>query len=195
MHQSEIKSATSSSKLLVSEHWHCLLGVLVDVRACEEAEITHRPNDRHNVINFVSGDWARSGEVGGSTGDERGVGVSRGPASPVRGMSVLRRGRLRHRLLHADLSSLAAKYRSGVLMQRDLRPERAAIERRSSPAAVVARMGSGRRRLGRRRGRIDPVPRRRQRLYPKWIWSGLERRKDVDDTDVVITENYRCLSV
>ena len=44
----------------------------------------------------------------------------------------------RHRLLYSDLSSLATEYRSGVLTQRDLRPERAAIERRSSPAAVVA---------------------------------------------------------
>jgi len=45
-------------------NWRRLLCVLARVRACQESGITHHPNDRHNVINFVSGDWARSGVVG-----------------------------------------------------------------------------------------------------------------------------------
>jgi len=71
----------SDCKLPVSEHWHCLLRVLVDVRACEETGITHRPNDRHNVINFVSGDWARSGEVGEGPTTKEGWGEQRSSIS------------------------------------------------------------------------------------------------------------------
>ena len=58
----EIKSV-SSRKLVVSQQRALFTRVLAGVRASEESGITHRSNDRHNVINFVSGDRARSGEA------------------------------------------------------------------------------------------------------------------------------------
>jgi len=153
---------------------------------CQESEITHHPNDRHNVINFVSGDWARSGAVGRLA---RGTEGSRGLASPVGGTPVLAGGR--RCLLGDDLSSLATKYRSGVLMQRDLRPERAAIERRSSPLRPV---------VGGRPDCTAARPDRRRSTAAQAVSATaskrLRRTKNVDEMDdAVITADYRCLSV
>lgn len=70
MPQTEIKSVNSIEPL-VSEQ-PALFTLRAHRRcACEETGITHRPNDRHNVINFVSGDRARSVEAGrGKTDSE-----------------------------------------------------------------------------------------------------------------------------
>jgi len=94
----------------------------------------------------------------------------------------------RHRPVHADLSSLATKYRSGVLMQRDLRPERAAIERRSSPRPPDGQRAGA----GAVRGPAARANRPRSAAAEPVSEMDLKRtsaEKDVDAMHVVITEN------